>query len=129
MKKLVLIAVLLMMTNVAFANENTEVKCVDKEKLEASLYYTTILTKDGDPGTLFKEAIEKVNGIATKNKWQDFKITSKNISLDYGYGRTMTASISINIELDNNYAAITQLFQESDSDSLSFYIQIYQECE
>ena len=54
---------------------------------------------------------------------------SKDMSLDYSYGRNVSASITLSLEFDINCPAITRLFQHADADSLSVYFQNVEDCD
>lgn len=103
--------------------EDTATDCELVQSETVSLYYVAIKTKEDKIGDYYQEKVDLINKMAKDAGWKNYQMTSQDISVsDSGYGHSsgvLDVNVSINIQFDADYQALSVIASEAGAYSMS----------
>lgn len=99
-----------------------ETECETVQTDMVSMYTMAVVGKDKDLGKYYQSQVDRINELAGKYQWQDFKLTSQDFSVSTSsYGQDQyELSVSLSFQFRADYKAVSQLTKEADAYSISF---------
>ncbi|MFQ3261089.1 hypothetical protein [Reinekea sp.] len=103
--------------------DETETECELVQTETVSLYYMALKTNDDKIGDYYQEKIDLINNMAKKAGWKNYQMTSQDVSVSnsgYGYSaEILDVNVSINIQFDADYEALSLIASEAGAYSMS----------
>lgn len=103
--------------------DETESSCEYTQTEMVSLYYMALKGQDEKIGDYYQSKIDLINNMAEEAGWKNYQMTSQDVSISssgYGYSsEVLDVNVSINIQFDADYDAITLIATEAGAYSMS----------